>query len=353
MKLPVGGILHLDILQVLRRYTDEDHSLIQKELIDILQREYGYSDLYDSRTTVKDNLLQLQAYHEMRGLHEIYSRVEKRRGGVEVHKDFKFFHDFTYEELYLMIDSILFSKHIPNHQKEDLINKLESLTSEHFDSRAGSVETLESHETMNKQLFVTIGVLNDAISSGKKVRFHYTQFDVEDGSKLVSDVRRTASGEPREYVINPYRLVATNGRYYLICNYDKYDDLSHYRVDRILDIQIVDEQRKLFDEVSDVAAFDVDRYMREHIYMFAGEIVRSKIRFHKRILDEFVDWFGTNGIRFMDESDDEVTVSVQVNETALQKWAVQYGVHVRVLEPKSVVDSVKEDIRKALENYEI
>ena len=39
------------------------------------------------------------------------------------------------------------------------------------------------------------------------------------------------------YIINPYQMVAVNDKYYLICNVDKYDNVAHFRVDRITDIK--------------------------------------------------------------------------------------------------------------------
>ena len=75
--------------------------------------------------------------------------------------------------------------------------------------------------------FYTIDVLDEAISKGKKVSFIYNSYGTD---------KKLHPKREREYVINPYQMVATNGRYYLICNYDKYDTLSNYRIDRITGI---------------------------------------------------------------------------------------------------------------------
>ena len=48
-------------------------------------------------------------------------------------------------------------------------------------------------------------------------------------------LRKAANGRTKIYKINPYRTCTVNGRYYLICNVDKYDSLCHFRIDRILD----------------------------------------------------------------------------------------------------------------------
>lgn len=35
----------------------------------------------------------------------------------------------------------------------------------------------------------------------------------------------------------------------------------------------------------------------------------------------------------------------------MRKWALQYAVHVKILSPGKLVDMVKEDIKKASEQY--
>lgn len=360
---PEDSILLLDILAVLQKHTDEEHGVEQKDIINILEREYGYENLKRRRLTVKRNLERLINYHELRGLNDIeiektsYRKETDHITGeinkVAVYSGFVYQHTFTHEELHLMIDSILFSKQIPDFQKKEIIEKLEKLTSKYFNSRLGHVHTLSDNKPMNKQLFYTIKELDKAISEKKKVSFSYGQYVVDEKSKLALQERTDEKGNARRYIINPYELVATNGRYYLICNNDKYDNLSHYRVDRISNIQVLDEKQKPLNDIKGFTyGLDLAKYMREHIYMFAGDIVRVKMRFNKSVLGEFVDWFGTEEILFSDEMENEVTVTVRVNRTAMRKWALQYGIHVRVLSPDDLVADIKQDIQQALEKYE-
>ncbi len=48
----------------------------------------------------------------------------------------------------------------------------------------------------------------------------------------------------KKYIVNPYQMVANEGKYYLICNYDKYENLSNYRIDRMTDVEILGEKMK-------------------------------------------------------------------------------------------------------------
>ena len=95
---------------------------------------------------------------------------------------------------------------------------------------------------------------------------------------------------------------------------------------------------------------NLPKHMAEHIYMFTGESAAVTFRAKKYLVSEIIDWFGKD-IKFSDETEDEVTVRVMVNLEAMRKWALQYAVHVKILSPGKLVDMVKEDIKKASEQY--
>ncbi len=199
----------------------------------------------------------------------------------------------------------------------------------------------------NKQLFYTIEILDEAISKNKKVCFRYNEYGTD--KKLYP--RKNSEGNIREYIVNPYQMAATNGRYYLICNYDKYDKLSNYRIDRISDIKIIDENRKpLKNVVGGENGLNLPKHMAEHIYMFTGDSIRVEMKAKKYIVNDLIDWFGQD-IVFKDETDDCVTVVVTANETAMRKWCMQYALHVKIISPLSLSQKIKEDLQKAMEFY--
>lgn len=366
-------ILKLDILDVLQKNTDKNNGISQKEIITKLQEKYGYKDLYKRRWTVKDNLTKLIDYHnkkygyQKKITYKESSRTvpvkpkkdeqgtKKKTSKVYIRSDFKYIHDFADEELRLMIDSLLFSKQIPSDQREELIGKLAGLTSEHFDSRTKYITAQSSNVPVNRELFDNIKVLDKAINKSKKVSFYYTTYVVEGFpyAKMKLQARKNSEGETREYIINPYQMVVTNGRYYLICNNDAYNNLAHFRLDRITDIEILeDEERKPLKKIDGVNdRFDLQQYMREHIYMFAGESESVSLRIKKNALGEFVDWFGTENISFTGQTEEDYTVRVKVNVNAMRKWALQYGLFVEVLSPEYLVEGIKEDIAQVMENY--
>lgn len=337
-------LIIINILDILKKYTDEDHRLSQKEILNILEREY---DMKVERKTVKRNLINLIDF----GYHVEYSEVVRlnKKGEEEtIYTNWYLEKDFSDAELRLLIDSLLFSKHIPYSQCKELIEKLEGLSNCYFKSSVKHIQTIPDDAPQNKQLFYTIDVLNQAITEGRQVAFYYNEYRTD--KKM--HPRENGVGEKRRYIINPYQIAAVNGRYYLICNYDKYDNVANYRLDRITDIEMLSTPVKAMKKVKGLEnGLNLPKHMAEHVYMFTGESLPVTFRTKKYLLSEIIDWFGKD-IKFSDETEDEVTVRVTVNLEAMRKWALQYAVHVKVLGPEKLVNIVKEDIKKAAEQYE-
>lgn len=333
----------INILDILKRYTDENHRLSQREIMDILEREY---DMKVDRKAVKRNLMNLIDF----GYQVEYSEsIRQGKNGEEeiIFTDWYLEKDFTDSELRLLIDSLLFSKHIPYSQCKALIEKLEGLSNCYFKSRVKHIQTMPDTEPQNKQLFYTIEMLDKAITKGRQVAFYYNEYHTD----MKMYPRENEKGEKRRYIINPYQIAAINGRYYLICNYDKYDNVANYRLDRITDIEILPVPVKPMKKVKGLEnGLNLPKHMAEHIYMFTGESAAVTFRAKKYLVSEIIDWFGKD-IKFSDETEDEVTVRVMVNLEAMRKWALQYAVHVKILSPGKLVDMVKEDIKKASEQY--
>lgn len=347
--VPPKKLLIMNILDILKKYTDENHRLSQKEIADILKAEYSMTV---DRKAIKRNLMNLiDCGYEIEYSESVRMIPNKSTGELEegyILSDFYLVRDFTDSELRLLIDSLLFSKHIPYNQCKELIGKLEGLSNQYFKSRVKHIRTMPNLSLNRSQLFYTIEVLDEAISKGKKVAFTYNEY----GTDKKMHPRKNSDGKPREYIINPYQIAATNGRYYLICNYDKYDDVVNYRIDRITDIKMLDEPVKPAKQVKGLEnGFDLPKHMAEHMYMFAGESETVTFRVKKYILNDIIDWFG-GGITFFDETDDEVSIRTRVNLAAMRRWALQYALHARVLSPESLVEQVRDDIKEAMGNYE-
>ena len=354
----------LYILDILQKYTDEEHRLSQKEIQDILKREY---EMTVDRKAVKRNLLNLIEYGSNIEYREVSRKDIFRKKDSVSYKgtsdfadkeiseddllwtDFYLKQKFTNEELRLLIDSLLFSKHIPYSQAKELIKKLESLSNIYFKSCSQYIYPLPVERTDNKQVFYNIAILDDAIHKKKKVLFEYAVYHTDKKMHL----KKREDGSVREYIITPYQMAVQEGKYYLICNYDKYDDISNYRVDRIRNIQILEEKGKPFETLkwSGHQPMNLNEYMKEHVYMYSSENAFVKFRIVKAMISDVIDLFG-KGVNFSEETDTHVSVSVHVNERAAEQFAKNYAPDVVILQPKRLRDKLRDDLKKSWEAYE-
>lgn len=334
--------LSFAILDILRQYSDENHKLSQNDIVELLERDY---DMKADRKSVKRNITTLLEMGYPIDFKETLRMYPNKDGVLEesyILSDFWLDREFTDAELRLLIDSLLFSKHIPYSQCDELITKLEGLSNRYFKSRVRFISTLPETAPKNRELFYTIEILDEAIANGKQVAFTYNEYGTD---------KKLHPKRQREHIVNPYQMAATNGRYYLIGNYDKYDNLANYRLDRITGIRLLDTPVKPVRQVEGMKnGLYLPKHMAEHLYMFSGESVPVTFRMKKTILNDVIDWFGTE-IAFFDETEDEVTARVTVNWSAMRYWAQQYCRFVRILTPTDLADTVKSDLQGALENY--
>lgn len=340
-------LLIMNILDILKRYTDADHRLSQKEIVEILKNEYNMTA---DRKSVKRNLMNLIDFGYEINYSESVRMIPTKYGGMEesyILSDFYLEREFTDSELRLLIDGLVFSKHIPYSQCKELVGKLSGLSNQYFKSRIKYISTLPDNAPQNKQLFYNIDVIDEAISKHKQISFSYVYYGVD--KKLHTESFEDKS--KKVYTVNPYQIAATNGRYYLICNYDRYDDVANIRLDRITDIKMLDTPAKPQSKVPEIKnGFNLPKHMAEHIYMFAGESVPVTFRAKKYLVADIIDWFGKD-VEFYDETDDELTVRTTVNENAMRVWGLQYARHITVLSPQNLVDTIKKDLTEAMENY--
>ncbi len=328
------------ILDILREQTDENHTLDQKDILDELNKEFNPPL---DRKTVRRNI----EYLIDMGVPIVYTE-KPRKNGNDIWTDFYLSREFTEPELRLLIDGLLFSNHLPYKRCMQLVEKIESLSSRNFKAHVKHIKTLPDTEINNQQLFLTIEVLDEAISNDKQVSFHYVNF----GTDKKAHPKLGPDGKPLDYIINPYQMAAKDGKYYLICNNDDYEAVSNYRIDRIADIKILDTKRKPFNKLmnSNGERFSLADYMKTHIYMYSSGDTRVRFKIKPAMVSDIIDIFGKD-VRFEEENKDYVIVSAFVTEQAMKQFAKSYSPDVVILEPQRLVDEIKDWAKQVKKAY--
>lgn len=336
-------MLVLELWEILRQNTDLSHPLTVQAMMRKLEEQYG---TVIDRRTVKDNLLKMRAF----GLpieYESRERVNRKTG-----ETYESIHNWYYDaeiediELKYLIDGLIFSKNIPKHMLDDLIGKISALGTANFTAAYEHLTPVEQIGDPNPQFFYTLEVLDEAIREKKKVTFRYLEYDHRKNPRP----RTREDGSIRDYTINPYRILAANGWYYLLCNHEDHEGLSQYRVDRMTEIEILEEEVLPLEENTGYReGLKLPVHMAEHIYMFSGPSVECSFTAPVSFMQQIIDWFGKD-VK-VKKQDDRLRITVTVNEQAMLHWALQYGPSITVTEPASLVEKMRETLKEMGERY--
>ena len=135
-------MLMMMILDILKKYSDENHHLTQQEIMRLLKSEYGMAC---DRRSVKANV---------EALKEMDYDIVMENGYALVGRE------FDDAELRMLIDSVLFSKNITGTQSKRLIDKLKSFGNKYFEAKVSHVASSSYlSRTDNKQVLYTVGAL--------------------------------------------------------------------------------------------------------------------------------------------------------------------------------------------------
>ena len=321
----------LRIFHILQKHSDENHPLTQEDIVSLLVKNYGIE--VDRKLEGRQLSLLREAYDEP---NSAYTIITERKKGTYIQE-----REFNDSELRLLIDGVLSSGYITAKHSRDLIEKLCAQSNEYFRPRVKNIYSVNDwNKTDNVSVFYTIEIVDEAIEKGKQVRFEYNKYGAD--KKLHRTSRQTLS---------PYQMILHNQRYYLMGRNEKWQEMRYYRMDRITNIELVNEPSTPLRSIKGFeSGIDYKRFSQGMPYMFADEPQMIEFIADGWAIDQIVDWFGKD--IFMEERQDgRFLVRVNVSINAMEYWAMQYMNAVEVLSPKELRERIKKNVQVAHEKY--
>lgn len=318
----------LQLKELLFNETDEKHELDIYELKEKLLQVLDIKNI-DNRT-IKNDLESLESMD--------FEIMKNRRkfGKIYYSHQAKLFETY---QIRLLVDAILSARFITIKEKRVLIDKLKDLTSVHI--RKTLPEPVLFSQTINldyEQIKLNIDKVHQAIAEEKVVRYKYGEYNVH--KKF--DYRR----EGNWYYVEPYALIWQNDLYYLIGHFQETNEIRHYRLDRIREIEITDTS---FDKD---CTFVLQQYVDNTFHMYSGDEVKMKIRFDNSLINAIFDHFGLD-IDIMPEGSDHFILTTKAKlSDGLISWILKWGGKAQVLSPEVLVQQVKDEVKKMVENYQ-
>lgn len=321
-------LLIIYILKILQEYSDQNHFLTQSDIIKKLLNSYG---MECERKAVSQNINSL--------IDVGYDIVKMPKGGYYLSE-----RGFDPSEITFLIDAVFSSKVISGKQTKDLVEKLSNFLSKHQRKKYNYLYKAEEvSKSLNKQVFYNIDVINQAIEENKQISFLYNKYG--------ANKKLTPRQKGRDYLVNPYFMINNNGKYYLVCNYDYFNEIANYKIDLITDIKIVDAPIKPITMLENFEnGIDIAKYINENIYMFGGKTIEAKIKLENDYaVNDVVDWFGKN-VRITEGGDDFIAI-IKASRLAIYYWCLQYSSHTELLQPLELREKLKEAIEKNYKKY--
>lgn len=318
----------LYILDILKEYSDENHLLTQKNIIDKLHNIYMI-DI--ERKTISSTINLLIDYG--------YDIINEPKKGYYLAS-----RDFDENEIKYLVDAIYSSKTIPGKLANKLSKKLYSNLSKYEQKNFSYLyKSTEINRNQNLDFFLNIELINEAIKNKKKISFEYLEYD--ESGKL----KKRRNGY--KYKVSPYFLINNFNKYYLICNIGWFNNHANYRVEYMTNITVLDETIKPYTEVETLGTnFNISKYINDHIYMFGGNLINAELEIqNKTAITYVIDWFGNNAQVY--KRDDKIIATVKTDEEAFYYWSLQYLDHIKILSPTNIIDRIKQSLEKNLEKY--
>ena len=306
------------LTRIMLEKTDEDHALTLAQIIAELEargvtaeRKSLYTDFADMTDKLGVEIIKEQIGRDT--FYHVGSR------------------DFELAEVKLLIDAIQSSKFITEKKSRDLIKKLKTFVSEHQAKQLDRQVYVQGRaKTMNESIYYNVDDLHKAIGENKKISFKYYRWNV--------DKKLEERNHGIVFTVSPWALTWDDENYYLVA-FDDYDQkIKHYRVDKMKQIELLEEKRAGKEEFK---GFDMAAYSKMNFGMYSGRKEKVKIEFNNYMVGVFIDRFGKDiSIVPIDDKNSYTHVDVAISPQFFA-WILSLGDEVKITGPEKIVEEMK------------
>lgn len=249
---------------------------------------------------------------------------------------------FDPDELVMLVDAVQSTPFLTTDMSTRLIGKLKAFASErdakHLDGR---IELSEYVKMANEDVFWNIKAIQMAISLKKKVEFKYFRY-VADGGKLVRDIHH-------EHTAIPLKLVYADEKYYMLTFDERFNNMTPFRVDRMIDVVCSDEP---IPRKRSVATWRLEDAAVLSFGIFGSEVEPVSFDIRSEWMNVVIDKFGTD-LNLYDIDDGVVRVHVKAPlSPQFFGWLFQLGDNIKLVSPKIAIEEYKEYCIDILKHYE-
>lgn len=306
----------LYIIRILEEYTDENHPITTKELIDKLALYYVTAE----RKSIYDDIARLQEFG-----YDIIQKDNRSGGGYYLGS-----RDFELVELKLLVDAVQSSRFVTEKKSRQLIGKLEKLVNKHDSKQLHrQVYVAGRVKTDNEGIYYQVDAIQKAIAENKQIRFIYMEWNAK---------KQLVPRKEDKYLVSPWILMWQEEKYYMVAYDHNNQALRHYRVDKLNDVEILEETRlgqELYGELNPAD------YVNKAFGMFGAKEEDVILTFPEHLVGVIIDRFGKEvSIRTQKEG---LRARVKVmTSPQFFAWVAGVGKELKITGPENICKEYKE-----------
>lgn len=309
--------------------TDEEHGITMQDILSYLDS----NDIKAERKSIYDDIETLRFY----GFDIIMEKKDRKAYYKLASRDFEL------AELKVLVDLVQVSKFLTPNKTNQLIKKLEALTSKYEAVELQrQVHVINRVKNPNEKIYLLVDKLHDAIHKSVQVEFQYANWN------LKKELMPKHDG--KTYKVSPWALTWDDENYYLIGYDEEETKIKHFRVDKIQSLEVKEEERhgkELFEK------FDPATYSKKTFGMYGGDEKRVKLKVDNSLVGVIIDRFGTDIMIIPDNAGDCFTVNVDVAiSNQFIGWLIGLSDGVEVIAPESLRSDIKDIAHKLIKKYE-
>ena len=306
----------LRIWEILNRETDEDHPMGTETLREKLLE--GGIDCH--RVTL---------YEDIKLLNEAGYEIMTRRGRSNQY--YVMDRKFSNPEVHILMDAVQAASFITEKKTAELVDKISHLAgSQKAAVLKKNIVQFNTAKSTNENIYYSVSEIVTAINNRQKIIFLYFDYDCNH--------KRVYRRDGHHYVVSPFATIFADGHYYLVIYDKRYNKMTHYRIDRMDKVEIIDDHA---DMPPDDLAFDVGNYKKQLFGMFSGEATNVTIEMSSYLMDVVFDLFGEK-TKILPFGDNKIRFSADVQISDLFfGWCSSFGENVTLIAPQNVLEDYK------------
>ena len=321
-----GNILY--ILNVLKKYSDEEHMLSLAEIQRKIKEQYNVE--IDPRTIRRNINLLIEKFG-----YDI-STYNDNKKGYYISNDPET--DFEPGEIRAIIDTFSYSTFIEERVAKEIIKKCKNLQTIYENEKIKNYKVYSRKgKTKNIEVIKNIEDISNSIMNKNKVKFEYWKYCIV-GDKIKKQIVSTPK-------VSPYAIVYDKQQFYMMGIKEGNSEFFNYRLDRIKNLIELDEKIQI-----NKTEKDIEQFAENSVEVFSGKEIEIEAECEQTLLEEVYERFGKR-VETRPIDDAHFIMKLSVNPKGFKLWTLRNLDLVTITKPASLVKEIKDIISDAGKRY--